>query len=394
MIVLACALSYAILESACRVRAAHGHARVVWLVAGSLVVGMAIWALHFVALLSLRERVPLTEDPVTLGVAAVTAVVAAAGALNHVDRGVGGIPALAVSGGLKGFALVATHYTMMAALHVPATIAYDPVMLAWSAALAIVVSTATLWFAERLEGRRPARAAVERLTVALVMGAGLAVMHDAAMRAGHFVPDALWTEEFRGGPRLHALPGAWLEPWITAAAVATVAVLAMAASLSRLRARRHGIRPAGDRLTGLPNGTLLRHRLAAAVAAGERCAVIFLRLESHEPVGQVIGRRAGERLLVRVGWRLVGAVRPDDLAARLPGAEYAVLVRDGEAAESVAESIRERFAVPVTCDDLLVVLPVGIGVAVARPGEAPSDVLARARRAAEQTQRRPLAAVA
>src|SRR4051812_8888381 len=104
-ILLACALSYAILESACRVRAAHGHARVVWLVAGSLVVGGAIWALHFVALLSLRESVPLSEDPVTLGVAAVTAVVAAAGALNHVDRGVGGIPALAVSGGLKGFAL-------------------------------------------------------------------------------------------------------------------------------------------------------------------------------------------------------------------------------------------------------------------------------------------------
>jgi diguanylate cyclase (GGDEF)-like protein len=218
-------------------------------------------------------------------------------------------------------------------------------------------------------------------------------MHDAAMRAGHFVPDALWTEEFRGA-RVQALPEAWLEPWVVAAVIGAVAALALAASLSRLRARRQGIRPAGDRLTGLPNGTLLRHRLAAAVAAGERCAVICLRLESYAPVGQALGRRAGERLLVRVGWRLVGAVRPDDLAARLPGAEYAVLVRDGEAAESVAERIRERFAAPVTCDDLLVVLPVGIGVAVARDDEAPSDVLARARRAAEQTQRRPLAAVA
>src|SRR4051812_10632177 len=78
------ALSYAVLDAACRVRAAHGRARLVWLVSGSLVVGLGIWAMHFVALLSLQLPIPMTEDPMTLGVAAVTAVIAAAGALHHV----------------------------------------------------------------------------------------------------------------------------------------------------------------------------------------------------------------------------------------------------------------------------------------------------------------------
>src|SRR5205823_6433614 len=85
-----------------------------------------------------------------------TAVIAAAGSLHHVNRGVSGIPPLAVSGALKGFALVATHYTIMAAIHTPATIQYDPRMIAVSVALAVTISVGTLSFAERLRAVRPA----------------------------------------------------------------------------------------------------------------------------------------------------------------------------------------------------------------------------------------------
>src|SRR2546423_3016426 len=140
MVALTFVVSYAVLDAACRVRAAHGPARAAWLAFGSLVVGLSIWAMHFVALLSLRSALPMREDPVTLGVAAVTAVVAAGGALYHVDHGAGGLRSLAVSGALKGFALIATHYTMMAALHVPATLVYDPLMIAGSVLVAMVVS--------------------------------------------------------------------------------------------------------------------------------------------------------------------------------------------------------------------------------------------------------------
>src|SRR5436309_1212527 len=82
-----------------------------------------------------------------------------------------GDTALAAGGWLEGFALVATHYAPMAALHVPATITYDPRLLAWSVALAVAVSTATLWFAARLHS------APQRLIVAIAMGGGLTLMH-------------------------------------------------------------------------------------------------------------------------------------------------------------------------------------------------------------------------
>jgi diguanylate cyclase (GGDEF)-like protein len=382
MIAVACAVSYAVFDAACRVRAAHGRARLSWLIGGSLVVGLSIWAMHFVALLSLAAPLPMTEDPVTLGVSAVTAVIAAAGALYHVDRGVSGVPPMVISGLLKGFALVATHYTNMAALHIPAAIKYDPKMLGLSVVLAVTCSVGTLSFAERLRSERPSRAVMERLAAALIMGGCLTIMHHAATEAGRFVPDDIWRDHFYNGHHLHVLPEAWMEPWVAGAALVAVALLGLCATVSRGRHHSRGQVPAADRLTGMPNGALLRHRLTTALADGHHCAVLAVRIERYEPLTQRLGRREGERLLVRVGLRLRSAVRPTDLAARLGGADYAVLVEDAEAAEMVAQRIDERLGLPVKSGALKVLLPVVVGVAVSQPGDTPKAMLARAQRAA------------
>jgi GGDEF domain-containing protein len=281
----------------------------------------------------------------------------------------------------------------MAALHVPATIGYDPALFGLSVVVAVGVSTCTLWLAARLRRERAGRAALERLLFAAAMGGGLTLMHLVAVRAGRFIPDAVWREEFRGASA-HALPQAWLAPWVAAATVVAAAGLAVAASASRWREDRHGRRAAGDRLTGLPNGTLLVEQLRATLAHGDPCAVISVRGERLGPLRHRLGPRAGERLLVRVGWRLVAAAGPAALAARMEGAEYAVLVPDARAADAVVARIRERLTVPFSSDDVLVLLPVAVGVAVARPGDTPHGLLARAARAAELAHRRPLAPVA
>src|SRR4051794_28339180 len=387
MMPVACAVSYAVLEAASRVRAAYGPTRVIWLIGGSLVVGLSIWAMHFVALLELRGPLPLTEDPVTLGVAALTAVVAAAGALNHVNRGLGGIPALAVSGALKGFALVATYYTTMAALHVPATIAYDAGPFAWSIALAVTVSTATLWFAGRT------RTVAGRLAVAVAMGGGLTLMHAVAVHAGRFVPDALWREQFRGA-QAHTLPEAWLAPLGALAPGIAVALPAPAATLDRRREARAVRTPPGDRLTGLANGSMLRGDIALALSAGEHVAVVHVRGEGLDALRHRLGARAAEQLLVRAGWRLVGAAGPPGTPARLGGARYALLAPDGRQAGAGADGTRDRLAVPVSVDGVLVLLPVTVAIAASRNGDTARSLLHRARRAAEGAHRRPLAPVA
>jgi diguanylate cyclase (GGDEF)-like protein len=324
----------------------------------------------------------MTEDPVTLGVSAVTAVIAAAGALYHVDKGVSGVPPMVISGFLKGFALVATHYTNMAAVHIPAEIKYDPVMLGLSVVLAVTCSIGTLSFAERLHAERPSRAIFERLAAATVMGGCLTIMHHAAMEAGKFVPDDIWREHFYNGHHLHVLPEAWMEPWVAGAALVAVALLGLCATVSRARHHSRVQVPAADRLTGMPNGALLRHRLTNALADGRPCAVLAVRLERYEQLAQRLGRREGEHLLVRAGLRLRSAVRPSDLAARLGGADFAVLVEDAQAAGMVAERVDERLGSPIKSGPLQVVVPVMVGVAISQPGDTPKELLARAQRAA------------
>src|SRR5262249_45168351 len=153
------------------------------------------------------------------------------------------------SGGLKGFALVATHYTQMAALHVPASIKYDPRMVAVSISLAVIISVGTLSFAERLRSERPLRAAAERLAAALTMGLSLTIMHHAAMDSGRFIPDDIWREHFYRGGHVHVLPEAWMEPWVAGIAIGVVILLAIAATISRWHQLRQRSRPSSDRLT-------------------------------------------------------------------------------------------------------------------------------------------------
>jgi diguanylate cyclase (GGDEF)-like protein len=386
MVLLACAVSYAALDAGCRVRAAHGRARLAWLAGGSLVLGLAIWAMHFVALLSLKLPLPMKADPVTLGIAAVTAVVAASGALYHVDKGVAGVPPLVIGAALKGFALVATHYTLVAAVHVPAQIHYHAGMLLVSAVIGVGVSGATLHLAERLRSERPLRAAAERAGVAALMGGGLTLMHHASVSAGHFMPDDLWREHAAAGDHIHALTEAWLMPWVTGGTLVAVAGLGVLATISRWRRLREHTVPGECRLTGLPNRALLEHRVAQALYEERDCAVVAVRLERYEMIVSRHGRRTAEALLVAAGDRVRAAVRPEDIAARFGPADYGVLVDEAGAAEAVAERIRERLAHPVAVGALEVVLPAAIGVAHAQEGDHWEELLVRAQFAAGRIQ--------
>ena len=87
-----------------------------------------------------------------------------------------------------------------------------------------------------------------------------------------------------------------------------------------------------DRLTGLPNRTLLEEHLAVAVARASRqensLALLFLDLDNFKLVNDSFGHIAGDELIREVAGRLREVTRASDLLARQGGDEFLLLVTD------------------------------------------------------------------
>ena len=85
-----------------------------------------------------------------------------------------------------------------------------------------------------------------------------------------------------------------------------------------------------DALTGLPNRRLLVDELRRAIKRSRRLrvpiSVAFLDLEHLEGLNQRLGHAAGDGVLRRVGEVLAQQLRESDVAARIGGDEFAVLL--------------------------------------------------------------------
>ncbi|CCG05745.1 EAL domain-containing protein [Blastococcus saxobsidens] len=108
-----------------------------------------------------------------------------------------------------------------------------------------------------------------------------------------------------------------------------------------------------DQLTGLPNRAMFLDRLQHAVQLHRRdhrpVAVLLFDLDDFKAVNDRLGHAAGDDLLVRVGERVLGALRAGDTLARLSGDEFAVLLEDGGdplvTGRRILASMREPFVI-------------------------------------------------
>jgi diguanylate cyclase (GGDEF)-like protein len=148
------------------------------------------------------------------------------------------------------------------------------------------------------------------------------------------------------------------------------------------QARESDYRASHDALTGLPNRTLLRTRVDAAVGRTDQpAALLLLDLDRFKDVNDTLGHHAGDDLLRQVSDRLGGILRDDDTLARLGGDEFAVLLPDAgiQQAVQISERLLATLTEPVLLDGISVTVDGSIGIAV-HPDHAndPDELLRRA----------------
>jgi diguanylate cyclase (GGDEF)-like protein len=130
-----------------------------------------------------------------------------------------------------------------------------------------------------------------------------------------------------------------------------------------------------DPLTGLPGRREFEQRLAEALADGRRHGrppgLILCDLDHLGAINRERGRAAGDRVLTAAAWRLRRAAGQGDLACRIGGDEFALILAAGSAAGALAAAV---------CEELRQALPgIGLsaGAACGQRDETPAELVAR-----------------
>ncbi len=126
-----------------------------------------------------------------------------------------------------------------------------------------------------------------------------------------------------------------------------------------------------DKLTGLPNRTLLDDRLEAeikrAIRQARQFALVFLDLDNFKRVNDSLGHPAGDALLKKVSARLKACMRPNDTIARYGGDEFVVVGGDLNSIEHVQVVINKlqgAFEAPIHLAEREIFITFSAGIAL------------------------------
>ena len=138
-----------------------------------------------------------------------------------------------------------------------------------------------------------------------------------------------------------------------------------------------------DKLTGLPNRTLLEDRLNHTIQwckrSGQKGAVLFLDLDRFKTINDSLGHEAGDQVLQEVANRLRSCLRDCDTVARLGGDEFIILLEGFDHPDnihSVTHRLLLSLAQEIVLPEIALSITCSIGISIIpTDGETVEDLL-------------------
>jgi PAS domain S-box-containing protein len=187
-VIIAVFASYTALDLANAVTTSKGRSRLLWLLGGSIAMGVGIWSMHFIAMLAFSlPGIPIAYDIPLLLLSVLVAVIASLATLYVVSRQRLSTLTYVTASLTMGFAIAGMHYIGIASMRMAAGIHWNPLLVLASLLIAIAASFVALKIAFSL---RDDKHTIRRKAAgALVMGFAISGMHYTAMTAMHIRPD-------------------------------------------------------------------------------------------------------------------------------------------------------------------------------------------------------------
>ncbi|MBN8958330.1 MAG: PleD family two-component system response regulator [Rhizobiales bacterium] len=151
-----------------------------------------------------------------------------------------------------------------------------------------------------------------------------------------------------------------------------------------------------DVLTGLHNRRYMEMHLAALVdqstARGKPLSVLVLDIDHFKSINDSYGHDAGDDVLREFGGRIRKSIRGIDLACRIGGEEFVIVMPETDLAVAgmVAERLRRRIVAEAFAISGATPIPVTISIglaALATPTDTPTAILRRADQALYRAKR-------
>jgi diguanylate cyclase (GGDEF)-like protein len=399
-VVIATLASYVALDLVRRVHATRRAISVIWWVAGALVMGTGIWAMHFVGMMAFELPIALGFTSKLTALSWLAAVGASAVALGVAGRLAFGPRNILLGAGAMAVGICGMHYIGMAALDMAPPIVWDPVMVAASVVFAAVASAAALVIFHRLLRVSNAQRVVFQIGAALVLGLAICGMHYVGMAGAHFPQGAVCLSAAElGGAGLTGVVMVASAMLLMGTLLISILDARLQNTAERLTQSLQGAnaqlktanaelkkRAFTDPLTRLPNRLLFEDRLAHALVrlaranhGGQerRLAVLFIDLDGFKPINDSFGHAAGDQILCEVANRLRKQARQGDTVARVGGDEFLLLLEDVPDATDcvlVARKVIDLLSTPFAVSGKQVQIACSVGV-VLHPDSGQRDKL-------------------